>query len=544
MLILLYLLIAGRCSLNPKTLDGYGMNDNDFFRQATMCLCGYLDFGQGMQKLLQYLKSYLPGDLMSLSLYEPKLGGIKETVIATANEVKYPDALWPLSPETRTLMEGKEWPKSRIVNNPVTDPVINNLLPSYKKIMPNFRNTDLSSLLVRLTTEGLRIGTVALVAGGKNRFTQEHLRLFSMLNDPFATAFSNSIKYQEINRLKDLLADDNRHLQRELQRISGDEIIGKDFGLKNVMEMLREVSRLDSSVLILGETGVGKEIIAQTIHNLSDRRNSPYIKINCGAIPPTLIDSELFGHEKGAFTGAIARNRGCFERADKGTIFLDEVAELPLKAQVRLLRVLQEGEITRVGGSKPIKVNNRIIAATHQNLQNLIKEGKFREDLWFRLNVFPIRIPPLRERKEDIPAFVNHFIGKKLMEVRLPAPPTLDKGAIERLMTYSWPGNVRELENVVERSLILSKGKPLTFQDVDGSNDNDKPLSPPTSIDKILELDKVVTKHILQVMKLSKGKINGQGGAAELLSINPGTLRYKLKKLGISFGRLHGKLID
>jgi len=297
-------------------------------------------------------------------------------------------------------------------------------------------------------------------------------------------------------------------------------------------------------VLILGETGVGKEITAHAIHKFSHRRNGPFIKINCGAIPPTLIDSELFGHEKGAFTGAITSSRGCFERADKGTIFLDEVAELPLNAQVRMLRVLQDREIVRVGGSKPIRVNIRIIAATHQDLQDLVKKRKFREDLWFRLNVFPIKMPPLRERKEDIPAFVNHFIEKKAKEVRLPIPPTLDKGAMERLMIYSWPGNVRELENVIERALILSKGKPLTFQDVVCFDDNNEPLPLPSSNDKFLELNTVVSRHIRLALKISKGKINGPGGASELLSIKPGTLRHRMNKLGIPYGRLHSEPIE
>ncbi len=516
------------------------LNDNDFFRQATMCICGYLDFGQGMQQLLHYLQPFIPGDLMSLSLYEPELGGIKVKIEVNASEVNFPNIIMPLSPKTRAVMEGKTWPQIRIVNCPESDPVVRDLLPIYEKILPAFKNTNISLLLMRLTTEGLRIGTIALIAEGRNRYTEEHLRLFSMLNDPIATAFSNSIKYQEINRLKDLLADDNRYLQRELQHLTGDEIIGKDFGLKNVMEMVQEISRLDSTVLALGETGVGKEIIAHTIHKLSQRRQGPFIKINCGAIPPTLIDSELFGHEKGAFTGAVASNRGCFERADGGTIFLDEVAELPLKAQVRMLRVVQEREVVRVGGSNPIKVNIRIIVATHQDLQSLVKQGKFREDLWFRLNVFPIRIPPLRERKEDIPAFVNHFIGKKSKEVRLPTPPTLDKGAMERLMAYPWPGNVRELENVIERALILSRGKPLIFQDVVGSNDNDEPVTPSVPDEKLLDLDKVISSHIRYVLKRSKGKINGPGGAAETLGMNPGTLRHRMKMLGIPFGRLHG----
>lgn len=473
---------------------------------------------------------------MLLTLYEPEFGGLKTKFQVNTAKVKSQEIIMPLSPDSRALLEGQTWPDSRIVNCPEKDPVIN-------EILPIFKNTNFSMLLMRLTLEGVRIGTVILKVEGRNRYSGEHLRLFTMLNDPFATAFSNSIKYQEIIRLKDLLADDNRYLQRKLQHLSGDTIIGKEFGLKDVMEMVREISKIDSTVLILGETGVGKEIIAHTIHKLSNRRNGPFIKINCGAIPPTLIDSELFGHEKGSFTGAISSNRGCFERANKGTIFLDEVAELPLNAQVRMLRVLQEHEIVRVGGSKSIQVNIRIIAATHQDLQSLVKKMMFREDLWFRLNVFPIKIPPLRERKEDIPSFVSHFIEKKSKEVRLPTLPTLDKSAMERLMVYSWPGNVRELENIIERALILSKGKPLTFHDVVCCDDDNEPLPQPSSNDRFLELDTVISRHIRQALKISKGKINGPGGASELLGINPWTLRNRMKKLGIPYGRLYSEPI-
>ena len=259
-----------------------------------------------------------------------------------------------------------------------------------------------------------------------------------------------------------MLTDDNRYLHRELLRISGDEIIGEDFGLKNVMEMVRKVAPLESPVLLLGETGVGKGLIASAVHYLSRRSKGPFIVVNSGAIPETLIDSELFGHEKGVFTGAIEQKRGRFERADHGTIFLDEIGELPPQAQVRMLRVLQEKVIERVGGSRPISVDIRIIAATHRNLEEMIRSNRFRQDLLFRINVFPITVPPLRDRKEDIPSLVHYFIRKKTRELKLnsvgPAP-----GAMDRLLAYSSPGNLRELENVIEREMILSREGFLKF---------------------------------------------------------------------------------
>jgi len=223
-------------------------------------------------------------------------------------------------------------------------------------------------------------------------------------------AMSNARRYQETVRLKNLLAEDNRALFRELEEVSGTRVVGAEFGLRQVMEMVRLVAQSNSPALLLGETGSGKEVIANAIHLTSSRRNGPMIRVQCGAIPETLLDSELFGHEKGSFTGAIARKRGRFERADKGTIFLDEIAELTPEAQVKLLRVLQEKEFERVGGAETIAADVRVIAATHRNLEERVREGRFREDLWFRLNVFPIHIPPLRQRREDIPSLVQYFV--------------------------------------------------------------------------------------------------------------------------------------
>jgi len=347
---------------------------------------------------------------------------------------------------------------------------------------------------------------------------------------------SNTLKHREVLKLNDLLADDNRYLHGELRRLSGDEIVGANFGLKHVMHKVQQVASLDSPVLLLGETGTGKDVIANSIHYSSSRSAGPLVSVNCGAIPDTLIDSELFGHEKGAFTGALSQKRGRFERANNGTIFLDEIGELPLQAQVRLLKVLQSKEIERVGGVKTIHLDIRIIAATNRDLEDMVKNQLFREDLWFRLNVFPIWIPPLRDRQMDIPSLIQHFISLKARELKLTNVPTLSSGAIEPLMTYHWPGNVRELENVIERALILNPAGPLTFEYLNfGQPKKSSELQQPG--EGTGNLDEVVSGHIRRVLSRTKGKVNGPDGAAAFLGINPSTLRNRMKKLGIDYGR-------
>jgi transcriptional regulator with GAF, ATPase, and Fis domain len=386
-----------------------------------------------------------------------------------------------------------------------------------------------------LSVGGQFVGAVILAAVGVDRFHKHHAQLFGTLKEPFFVAMSNALKHREVLKLKDMLADDNRYLHRELQRMVGDEIVGANFGLKQVMNRVEQVAVMDSPVLILGETGTGKDMIASAIHNSSPRSEGPFVSINCGAIPESLIDSELFGHEKGAFTGALSQKRGRFERANKGTIFLDEIAELPPPAQVRLLRVFQSKEIERVGGVKTISLDIRIIAATNRNLEEMVKNRKFREDLWFRLNVFPILVPPLRHRSSDIPALVRHFIERKAKELKVGTTPILEDGAIDTLMAYDWPGNVRELENVIERAMILHSGNPLRFDDLGFFSIEQNNKKAFASEHQTLELDTLIKRHIKRVLQLSGGKIHGPGGAGELLGVNPDTLRYRMKKMDIPF---------
>ncbi|MGD8271166.1 MAG: sigma 54-interacting transcriptional regulator [Desulfobacterales bacterium] len=515
------------------------VDENDFFRQATLRICSSLEIEIAIKRSLQYLEKFMPVSEMYLNLFEPDLGVIRGLAAVTTTGSKKPFPPTPLSKEAIRKIESgiSEWHEVRIIKTPELNPIA-------IKLFSNYDLSNLSYMIMVLVIEEKTLGALGIIAEGRQRFTKTHADLISLLRDPFAIAMSNAVRYQEILNLKDMLDAENRELHQELSYISGDEIIGAEFGLKRVMEMVGQVAPIDSPVMLMGETGTGKEVIANAIHYLSSRKDGSFIKINCGAIPDNLVDSELFGHEKGAFTGAIAQKRGRFERADKGSIFLDEIGDLPLQAQVRLLRVLQNKEIERVGGTHPIPVDVRIITATHRNLEEMIGSGQFREDLWYRLNTFPIMIPPLRHRKEDIPALVHHFIERKSKELKIHTRPAIAAGIIERFKTYHWPGNVRELENLVERVLIQSMGRkgndPLGFEHFASSEIEDSLQSVSDQQQDFLPLDEAMSIHIQRALHLRNWKIFGKDGAAQLLGINPNTLRSKMKKLGIPFGK-HNK---
>jgi len=326
------------------------------------------------------------------------------------------------------------------------------------------------------------------------------------------------------------------------------EIVGADRGLASVMHRVKLVQSSDLPVVLLGETGSGKEIIAREIHAGSPRADGPFVRVNCGAIPAELIDSALFGHERGSFTGATHQHKGWFERADGGTLFLDEVGELPLAAQVRLLRVLQDGVIERVGGLDSLHVDCRIIAATHRDLPGMVEEGSFREDLWFRLSAFPLEIPPLRERPEDVPALARFFAERTARLGVPPCEPTDED--LELLLAYDWPGNVRELAMVIDRAAILGQGRRLEIAAALGWPRPGRSTpraqlparpegAPPATNEppRLLSLDEAMQRHIESVLSAVSGRIEGAGGAAELLGINPHTLRSRMRRLGIDWSR-------
>ena len=504
------------------------VDKNEFFKEVTLRICSSLHLKTALGRVFDYLREHFPIDDMALDIPDRSLSAIRHIAFATVGG-KSPEEITPLPGELWTwLMELR---RPFILNASAEDERIR----TFAKFAKLSGFTDLA---LPLHIEGELIGFLILRVQGEGKYTAEHVDLLAEVAEPFAIALNNALAHEAELKYREILLDDNRFLSQELLSYAEDEIIGGNSGLRNVLEMVRQVAPLSNTVLLMGETGTGKEIIANSIHSASPRKDGPFIKVNCGAIPESLIDSELFGHEKGAFTGATADKRGRFERANGGTIFLDEIGELPLQAQVRLLRVLQTREIERVGGDKHIPVDIRVIAATHRNLENMISENQFREDLWFRLNVFPIIVPPLRQRREDVPALTRHFVAHKSRELGIGIPPAIAPGALDRLMHYDWPGNVRELENLVERELIRHRGGQLRFESLLPGEFGGKSKSATSKEeDGPLNLDEAMALHISKVLEITGGKIHGPGGAAKILGINPSTLRARMGKLGIVFGR-------
>ena len=401
-----------------------------------------------------------------------------------------------------------------------------------------------SYCVVPLVAMGNSIGTFTVWSEAKNRYTESDAELLREVANQVSLAIANMKSYEQIASLKGRLEKENVYLQEEIRTVHNfEEIVGNSDALLALLKRVDQVAPTNSSVLIYGETGTGKELIARAIHDRSARKDRPLVKVNCSAISAGLVESELFGHVKGAFTGAFERRIGRFELADGGTIFLDEVGELPLDTQVKLLRVLQEREFEPVGSSRSVRVDVRIICATNRHLKESISEGTFRSDLYYRLNVFPLEVPPLRERRSDIPQLAMFFLSKyarnlgKKME-------GISAVATERLTSYSWPGNVRELQNVIERGLILSHGSileleadltsvPVSESNLDKASESESAPAPGLSV-ALKTLEEVEREHICAALQQTHGVVEGANGAAKTLGIHPNTLRHRMAKLGIS----------
>jgi len=507
------------------------MIDHALFREVTTKLCGTLDLADGIGKVYPLLSEQLPLDEIRLNVLDTDLHAVKTVAVTTHDESQdlFTNPLvLPLPKDAENELRGDRLEDIRIVERIAEDRATAAIRSEFFSDVP-----ESSMLIMRLKLDDQRLGVLLLRAEGIGRYDEYHKELISQLAEPFSIALSNALAHREIQRLNAILTEENQFLRRK-NRSTFKDVVGASFGLSKVMEMAQRVAPLDTPVLLLGETGVGKEVIADAIHDLSPRRTGPLVKVNCGAIPESLIDSELFGHEKGAFTGAVSDKKGRFERAQGGTLFLDEIGELPPEAQLRLLRVLQSHTFERVGGNESLETDARIIAATHKNLEAMVSENEFRQDLWYRLNVFPITIPPLRERRQDLPALVNHFIEKKSGEMGITPPPALNDGAMAKLRNRDWQGNVRELENVIERELILQRNGPLKFDWLESGPASSYPADPESPP---VPLETVMKSHIRRTLDYCNGKVGGPGGAAEILGLHPSTLRNRMKKMGIQYGR-------
>ncbi len=379
---------------------------------------------------------------------------------------------------------------------------------------------------IPLITRNRVLGTLNVGSTKERAFTSADVDFLTQVAAQAAIAIENATAFQEIAQLKDRLAEEKLYLQDEIRTEQNfGEIIGEDPAFRRVLEQLATVAPTDASVMILGETGTGKELIARAIHDLSSRRDRTFVKLNCAAIPTGLLESELFGHEKGAFTGAIAQKVGRFELAHKGTLFLDEVGDIPLELQPKLLRALQEHEFERLGSVRTIKVDVRLVSATNRDLSQMIAAREFRSDLYYRLSVFPLSVPPLRERTGDIPKLVRYFTQKFSRRMNRHIE-TIPSAAMEALTSYAWPGNVRELENLIERAVILTRGSALEIPLAE--------LRAAPDIATPVTLEDAERDHIRRVLEQSKGVVGGPNGAAARLGMERTTLQSKMKKLGIA----------
>jgi len=386
----------------------------------------------------------------------------------------------------------------------------------------------LSCILCPLIVRGTPYGFLAIGSKRRNAFSERDLAFAEQIGFHLSQAITNFTAYEEIRSLKEQLEQENVYLRDEMKSsVDFKALVGESPALQKTLKAIEKVAPTDSTVLITGETGTGKELVAQAIHHLSPRKEKPLITVNCAALPPTLIESELFGHEKGAFTNAMARKMGRFELANGGTIFLDEVGELPVDLQTKFLRVLEAQELQRVGGTQTIKLNVRVLAATNVDVAQAVRKGLFRSDLFYRLNVFPVRIPPLRERRDDIPALARHFV-KKYSARHRKAITRIGNSTLKALASYDWPGNVRELEHVIERAVIVSQGPVLTTEELDQPPHHNGASTPPRT------LADAERTHIIETLGQTNWTLAGTHGAAARLGMKRSTLQHRMKKLGIS----------
>ena len=546
----------------------------DLYRDVTLAITSSLDIGQALGRTFEAFSKYLPLSAISFHEYRADLEAAKVYYLVTPEGFREVDMVVPLKREAVLDMIDVRKPYGQRIfpcnHDEPTGPAISKAISKYAPDIPRAHMCNILSIGDNILTHMSLLGT------HPDCYTKEHCAMVAPLLPPMSLAISNLMQFKMNEEFRIKLGLKNTSLKAELEVLSDNPLVGANQGLAAVFNSIRQLSSRETPVLITGETGTGKDVIANLIQCMSPRREGPFVKVNCGALPETLMDSELFGVEKGAYTGASSSRPGRFEQADGGTIFLDEIGELTPQAQVRLLRVLQNREVERLGGTKSRPVDIRIIAATNSNLESMLQNGTFREDLYYRLNVFRIHVPPLRERREDLVQLIMHFAKKVAKRFNIDTPK-LDLATLDQLMAYSWPGNVRELENLVERAMVLSPHSPINLspllpEDPSWYLNSDQGMS---SLEKLIDkriaailgngkllqntqvlradtgfeksgqlkraemngassLNEVMVAAIQDALSKCQGKINGPGGAAEALDINPSTLRQRMRKFGIS----------
>jgi len=535
-----------------QTAQGELQRRNDrleFLLNLTKQITSNLDLREVLRSTSAHIREAMRGDVAAVSIADKASGKHRLSVLdyPQSKGLAREDLLLTQSDSGRRAFETQK-------------PVIANL-NDMDKISPEvheelaFIEGGKSICLVPLVNRGRAIGILSTVRTTEKPFVPDEVEFLSQIAGPIAIAIENALVYEEISHLRDKLAEEKQYLEEQIRSEMGfEQIIGSSEAIKHVLQLVETVAPSDSTVLLLGETGTGKELIARAIHEHSRRKDRTFVKLNCAAIPTGLLESELFGHEKGAFTGAINQKVGRMELADQGTLFLDEVGDIPTEIQPKLLRVLQEREFERLGSTHTRKVNVRLVAATNRDLEKMVAEREFRADLFYRLNVFPIRIPPLRQRREDVPLLTKYFVQKiaKHMQKNIDSVPA---SVIKGLTAWDWPGNIRELENFIERAVILTRGKsleaplwelhqyktgePASLPEPQGEEEEiarivKDTISSLSSKRALNEHAKKQREEIIRVLAECKGRIAGANGAAARMGIPRSTLNCRIKKLGIN----------
>ncbi|MGA2218832.1 MAG: sigma 54-interacting transcriptional regulator [Terracidiphilus sp.] len=491
--------------------------------QLSSALLANMDVSKLLGAISASIGELIPHDAATLALTDPATGGLVVQFLGREEGEARRGAV-------RLPLEGSPAGEAFRTREPL---VLERLKDSHFPMETTRHLTVLgmqSACWVPLIHRGEAIGVLATASRLEGAFSQREAEMLSQLAVQVAVAVSNAVALRQISEMRDRLSQEKQYLESEINLENRyEDIVGESKGLRKVLKEIETVAPTDATVLIQGETGTGKELLARAIHRLSPRNERTFIKLNCAAIPAGLIESELFGHEKGAFTGAIGRKIGRLELAHEGTLFLDEIGEMPLELQPKLLRALQEREIERLGGSRPIPVNIRLIAATNRDLAKMVAEKEFRSDLYYRLKVFPVFSPPLRERASDIPVLVRHFVATHSRRMGK-SIETIPEETMQALVEWHWPGNIRELENFLERAVILTRGPVLyvPLAELETRSDEDEDEAPQSPTHQAAERE-----HILKALRAAKGQIGGPDGAAARLALKRTTLNSKIKKLGI-----------